>query len=123
MNYCRWLDLLASIGELEIDASYHFLPLDASPDETENFVPKCKGFKVPADKLALGLVRVDYKKSRGARPLKPQSVEISDPHIYYLLACLTEIRVVPEPTFSTDPKRYAMCKQYLEKTHYQAFGP
>jgi hypothetical protein len=125
MDYPRWLDLLTHIGELEIDNSYHFLPPDASPEEQENFVPKCKGYKIPYEKLAGGLVKVDYKKKQVNR-LKSQTAIVqnatTDLHIYYLLACLADIRVVPEPIFPEDPKRYAMCKQYLEKTHYQAFG-
>jgi hypothetical protein len=124
-TYPQWLDLLASIGELEIDNSYHFLPIDASPEQQDNFIPKCKGFNVPYDKLASGLVKVDFKKKQ-VHPLKAQNYNNakceSDPHIYYLLACLGEIRVVPEPTFPTEPLRYAMCKQYLEKTHYRAFS-
>lgn len=127
-TYPQWLNLLASIGELEIDDSYHFLSPDASPEEKENFIPKCKGFKVPADKLAAGLVKVNFHKER-IRPLKSQKTiegymcgSSDDPHLAYVLECLQQVRVSPEPIFPNDPLRYAMSKQYLEKTHYQAFG-
>jgi hypothetical protein len=128
MHYTQWIDLLASIGELEIDQSYQFLAPDATPDQTENFIPKCKGFKVPAEKLTSGIVKVDYKKQR-CRPLKSQKTieghtcgSSDDPHLAYVLECLRQVRVGPNPTFPNDPLRYAMIKQYLEKTHYQAFG-
>ena len=127
-DYSHWLNLLASIGELEIDNSYHFLPPNPTPDQQENFVPKCKGFKVPAEKLASGLVKVDFKKKQ-VRPLKSQGTiqgymcgSSDDPHLAYVLECLEQVRVVSEPIFPNDPLRYAMSKQYLEKTHYQAFG-
>ena len=119
MHYPKWLDLLVSIGELEIDHSYQHLPEGEDP---HNFIPKCKGYRVPYEKIASGLVKVDYKKSRGARPLKPQSVEISSPHLYYLLLCLAEVRVVDEPIFPADPLRYAASKQCLERTRCKAFG-
>ena len=128
MHYTQWLDLLTSIGEIEVDNSYHFLPPDATPDQQENFVPKCKGYKVPAEKLASGLVKVDYKKKQ-VHPLKSQKTiqgymqgSSDDPCLAYVLECLRQVRVVSEPTFPNDPLRYAMSKQYLEKTHYQAFG-
>jgi hypothetical protein len=125
MHYTRWIDLLIHIGELETDNSYHFLPPDASPEERENFIPKCKGFKVPFDKVGQGLVRIDFKKKQ-VNPLKSQTIEkdvlTTDPHIYHIWACLAEVRIVSEPTFPNDPLRYTMVKQYLEKTHYKAFG-
>lgn len=124
MNYTQWLDLLTRIGEIEVDNSYHFLPANATPDQQDNFIPKCKGFKVPYEKLASGLVKVDFKKKH-VLPLKRQAMAgcyTNDPHIYYLMACLGEVRVVDEPVFPNDPLRYAMSKQYLEKTHCKAFG-
>jgi hypothetical protein len=129
MEYPQWLDLLATIGELDIDNSYQFLPVDASPEQQNNFTPKCKGFKVPRDKLASGLIKVDFKKKRVV-PLKPKTEtdtkymcgSSDDPHLAYVLECLQQVKVVSEPTFPNDPLRHAMCKQYLEKTHYKAFG-
>jgi hypothetical protein len=125
MHYPQWLDLLSRIGELEIDHSYHFLPDDASPDDKHNFIPKCKGYKVPFDKITQGLVRIDFKKKQ-VHPMKSQTLDDaslkSDLHIYHIMACLKEVIVAPEPIFPDDPLRYAMAKQYLEKVHYKAFG-
>ena len=103
MNYTRWLDLLTSIGELEIDNSYHFLPPNPTPDQTENFIPKCKGFKVPYEKIVNGTVNIDFKKKQ-VHPLKAQKTigghtcgSSDDLHLSYLLECLQEVRVVDEP--------------------------
>lgn len=160
-NYTKRLSLLESIGELEIDNSYCFLSALSTPDQIRTHIPKCKGFKVPSDRLNKGLVNIDFKKKR-VIPLKPQSyfnnteclssssreeeeeergiceglnfsTEVlpsdngrMEEHelklMNYMLECLKEVRVTPEIVLPEDPKRRAMVKQYLEKTHYGAYG-
>jgi len=120
-DYRANLDLLVSIGDIEIDPSYCFLSPDATPEERETFVPKCKGFKLTDKAIVSGTSRIDFKKKR-VIPLKAMVQDASDPIAAYVRQCMEKLEVNPELPLPDDATRASIIKRHCEKMHYGAYS-